>query len=406
MTLVLSGVAVHESPRMAGWVRLTGALHSDVDGRSEAVWLELPEREASALAPTGDAFLAWMAPLASLRNEPLRIEAPVDALLLDQVREVVRVWRSWYPAMRDVPIAAPTSAPGVEPGGRRVASMFTGGVDSFFTVLRHDAGEGTQSTVKIDDLLFVHGFDVPLANTAAWTYVTESLQRAADSLGKHLMLVASNLRDTRFGATDWPRLSHGAALAGVGHALGGRYDTVLIGSSAGYRDLRFWGSHPLTDPMFTSSRVRILHDGAAFMRVEKTEYVARSTVAMQHLRVCWKSTTGDNCGVCNNCYRTMLALEALGVLGQCATFERHWLNMHSAERIYCRQDFDFRQFGYVRDLAERHGRADIVAAVDRSLAGSHRLTERLALLHRMRDRPVIGRWAAAMERRLMRGWID
>ena len=89
------------------------------------------------------------------------------------------------------------------------------------------------------------------------------------SLGKRLMLVATNLRDTRFGKTDWPGLSHGAALAAVGHALGNRYGTVLIGSSAGYRDLRFWGSHPLTDPMFTSSRVRILHDGAAFIRDDR-----------------------------------------------------------------------------------------------------------------------------------------
>ncbi len=406
MTLVLSGLAVHESPRMAGWVRLTGTLHSDVDGRDEAVWFELPEGDAAALAPTGDAFLAWLAPLASLRNEPLRIEAPVDPLLLDQVREVVRVWRSWYPEMRDVAIDASPSTSKAPAHERRVASMFTGGVDSFFTVLRHDAGEGTPSTVKIDDLLYVHGFDVPLANMAAWRYVTESLQRAADSLGKHLMLVASNLRDTRFGATDWPRLSHGAALAGVGHALSGRYDTVLIGSSAGYRDLRFWGSHPLTDPMFTSSRVRILHDGAAFMRVEKTEYVARSPVAMQHLRICWKSTTGDNCGLCNNCYRTMLALEALGVLDQCATFERQWLDMPSAGRIYCRQDFDFRQFGYVRDLAVRQGRADIVAAVDHSIAGSHRLTKQLARVHRLHDRPVIGRWARSVEHQLLRGWID
>lgn len=404
MTLTVSRVVLCASPRMAGWARLTANLHSDVDGNDEDVWFEVPQREASALTPSSDAFLASLAPLAALRHEPLHITEPVDALLLEQVREVTRIWAAWYPELKDVPITAPTS-PRAEGGERLTASMFTGGVDSFFTALRHDAGEGTPATVKIDELIYVHGFDIPLANMAAWTHVTESLQRAASTLGKHLMLVATNLRDTRFGKTDWPRLSHGAALAAVGHALGNRYGTVLIGSSAGYRDLRFWGSHPLTDPMFTSSRVRILHDGAAFMRVEKIEYVAQSPIAMRHLRICWKSTTGDNCGECNNCYRTMLALDALGVLDACVTLERASLDMRQAGRIYCRHDFDFRQFGYVRDLARRCGRSDIAAAVEHSVKGSHVLARRLALVNRLRA-PLGERWASALERRLIRGWID
>ncbi len=406
MTLTLSGVALTESARCPNWRRLTGSLHSDIDGQSEDVWFEVPDHDAAALTLSGDAFLASLAPLAALRHEALHIDAPVDALLLDQVREVTRIWAAWYPELRSLPITAPIASPGTDGGERRIASMFTGGVDSFFTALRHDAGEGTPATVTIDELIFVHGFDLPLSNMAAWTYVIESLQRAADSLGKRLMLIATNLRDTRFGKTDWPRLSHGAALAAVGHALGNRYSTVLIGSSAGYRDLRFWGSHPLTDPMFTSSRVRILHDGAAFMRVEKTEYVARSPLAMRHLRICWKSTTGDNCGVCNNCYRTMLALEALGVLGESATFDRSALDLRRAERIYCRYDFDFRQFGYVRDLARRQGRSDIAVAVERAMANSRRLTRQIAMARRLRGRPLIGRWAHPLEQTLLRGWID
>jgi hypothetical protein len=405
VTLTLSNVRLVASPRLSGWTRLTGALHSDVDGVTEDVWLEVRDQDAEALTVSGDSFLAWLAPLASLRHEALQLDAPVDALLLEHVREVVRVWCSWYPQMDDVRIDAPaTAAPAAS--GRIAASMFTGGVDSFFTVLRHDAGEGTPSTVRISDLLYIHGFDVPLANMAAWTHVTSSLQRAADALHKRLVLAASNLRDTRFGATDWPRLSHGAALAGVGHALGARYDTILIGSSAGYRDLRFWGSHPLTDPMFTSSVVRILHDGAAFMRAEKTAYVSRSAIALRHLRVCWKSTAGDNCGECNNCYRTMLALDALGVLDECATFDRASLDMERAAHVFCRYDFDVRQFGYVIDLAHRAGRPDIVKAVTRSLAGSQQLMRRLALVRTLRAQPLARRWADTLERRLMRGWID
>jgi hypothetical protein len=420
VTLTVADVRLEESPERRGWARLSARLHSDVDGRDEPLWLDVPASDAAALRVSGDPFLAWLAPLAATRGEALRIESPVDAQLLAQVREVLRIWRIWYPQLTAAAVtsssssvasqtradAPPAGNEGLAPAAVRTASMFTGGVDSFFTVLRHDAGDGTPSTVAIDDLLYVHGFDVPLANTAAAHRVQTSLQQAADALGKRFVFVATNLRDSAFGVTDWPRLAHGAALAGVAHALSGAYRTVLLGSSAGYGDLRFWGSHPLTDPMFSSSRLAFLHDGAAFMRVQKTEYVVRSPIAMRHLRVCWKSTAGDNCGACNNCIRTMLALEALGVLEQSATFSREQLDLGRAARIYCRHDFDYRQFGYVRDLAEREHRSDIAAAVNTSLTGSRRLAKRLQFVRQLRDRRVVWRWAPAWEQWLLRTWID
>jgi hypothetical protein len=420
VTLTVADVRLEESPERRGWARLSARLHSDVDGRDEPLWLDVPASDAAALRVSGDPFLAWLAPLAATRGEALRIESPVDAQLLAQVREVLRIWRIWYPQLTAAAVtsssssvasqtradAPPAGNEGLAPAAVRTASMFTGGVDSFFTVLRHDAGDGTPSTVAIDDLLYVHGFDVSLANTAAAHRVQTSLQQAADALGKRFVFVATNLRDSAFGVTDWPRLAHGAALAGVAHALSGAYRTVLLGSSAGYGDLRFWGSHPLTDPMFSSSRLAFLHDGAAFMRVQKTEYVVRSPIAMRHLRVCWKSTAGDNCGACNNCIRTMLALEALGVLEQSATFSREQLDLGRAARIYCRHDFDYRQFGYVRDLAEREHRSDIAAAVNTSLTGSRRLAKRLQFVRQLRDRRVVWRWAPAWEQWLLRTWID
>lgn len=405
MTLVVSALALGRSPDRAGWTRLQARVRSDADGLDETLWLEVTDRDADALRASGDPFLIWLAPVSALRREPVRLEMPVDRVLLEEVCEVQRVWQTWFPECRAVELAAVGEAT-TEPAASRTASFFTGGVDSFFTALRHAAGDGTPRSVRIDDLVFVHGFDVPLANTAAAARVTGSLESAAAQLGKPLVVVRTNLRESCFARTDWPRHSHGAALAGVAHALGARYSTVLLGSSAGYGDLRFWGSHPLVDPMFRSSRLQLLHDGPAFMRVQKTEYVVRSPIARAHLRVCWKSEAGDNCGRCNNCYRTMLALEALGVLDDCATFDRRTLDLARVARIYCRHDYDVRQFGYVRDLARRERRPDLAEAVERALAGSETLRRRIAFVQRLRDRRIVWRWARAWEARLMRGWID
>ena len=399
----LRGVEVRESPRLVGWVRLSGDIRYQ-DGGSEEIWLDVPESFASALSVTGDPFLAWLAPAAASTGEPLRLNFETDRDLLENIRHVMRVWRSWYPALRDVEVDGPHYRKAEAPAAR-IASFFTGGVDSFFTVLRHHAGQGTPSSVHIDDLVFVHGFDVPIGNAVAFGHVRDLLCRVADRLQKPLLTAATNLRETRFGAADWSRLSHGAALAGVGHALGKRYGTFLIASSGGYRDLRPWGSHPLTDPMFTSSTVRIVHDGADFMRVEKTEYVAQIPLALQHLRVCYRSSDGGNCGECNGCYRTMLALEALGVLVRCDTFDRGVLDLRRASRVYCAHDYDVRQFRYVRELAVRASRQDIATAVDHSLRRSRRLARQLGYLDRVRHLPVAWRLVPALERRLMSGWI-
>lgn len=397
----LRAVDVTRSPAGAGW-RLQGELRFDGSRPPETLWFDLPVRDDNDVSTTGEPWLAALLPVAATLHEPLRLPLPVDARLLENLRELLRIWTAWYPSLAMVPIEAePCDAP---PRGRTMA-FFSGGVDSFFTALRHGAGDGTPRTERIDDLVFVHGFDIRLANERALGNVLPVLERAADALGKPLLTVTTNLRETVFGATDWNQLSHGAALAAVALAMGPRYSTALVPSSAGYRDLRFWGSHPLTDPLFTSSRTRIVHDGPAFMRAEKTEYVAQSDIALGALRVCWRSDDGWNCQACNNCYRTMLTLEALGVLDRSATFDRARLDLDRASRIFCPRSYDIRQFGYVRDLAARCGRPDIVRAVERSLARSARLSRRIAFVRRLRDRPLFWRWAPAIERRMLTGWL-
>ncbi|MGQ0765616.1 MAG: hypothetical protein ACT4OZ_08120 [Gemmatimonadota bacterium] len=396
--VVCGGVRTPVTGRVPGATRERSARANE----GERVWFEVDS--GIFPSPSGDAFVAAMAPLAATLSESIVTDAPVDELLRAGVTEVSRVWRSWYPATAVVGVDAPQST--AAPSRGRTAAFFTGGVDSFFTILRHRAGEGTPSTLQIDDLVYVHGFDLPLDATAGFRRVRDSLGRAAEQLEARLVCVATNLRETAFARTDWSRLSHGAALAGVAHAIGSRYDTVLIASSAGYRDLRFWGSHPLTDPMFSSSSTRIVHDGAAAMRTEKTEYVAPSAIAQRHLRVCWKSLDGGNCGRCNNCYRTMMALDAIGVLDKFVTFEASALDYVRARRIFCRHDYDTRQFGYVLDLARRNGRSDIATAVQAALEGSGVLRSRIELLRRMRDWPILWRWAPFLERRLLRNWID
>jgi hypothetical protein len=390
------------SPRAPGWRRLSVRVEYDAPSAGvEEYWLEVPNEHAAGLVETGDPWLSWLTPLAVTLGESLIVEAPVDAKLLMGAREAVRIWTEWYPHLRSVNVRAPMSTGGgVERRSERVGAFFTGGVDSFFTALR-DA----RDDVKIDSLIFIWGFDIPRSNAAAWRTALASNEAVARALGVPLIPVVTNLRETRFGQTDWTLLSHGAALAGVAQALGKTFHTVLIPSSASLRDVRPWGSHPETDVLFSSARTGIVHDGAEWRRAEKTEQIARSDLALQHLRVCYDSPLGVNCSRCKRCYRTMLALEALGKLEQSAAFERGALDLKRAARIYSRDDTDRKQFGFVRELAERQGRADIVDAIDLSFRRSARLVPVLGFVRRLREMPVLGRWAPEWERRLLRDWV-
>ncbi len=403
----LSHTAVDESPDDCSSVRICGEVtYGDSALGSEVYWFDLPKELAQSISASSNAWLVLLAPLAATLGESLSLPAPVDGTLLTNIREVLRIWVSWYPNLQEIAIEAPECPPATESAGEsRVASFFSGGVDSLFTVLRHHNRRGTPTTVDIDDLIFLGGFDIPVDRHDTITRVEGRLEAAAEQLGKRLVTVKTNVRETRFQLADWEHLTHGAALACVGLMLEPRYAKILIGSSAGYRDLRFWGSHPLVDPLFSTGTTQIVHDGPAFMRVEKTQYVAQFDLALETLRVCWKSDSGNNCGECNNCIRTMLALEALGVLSRCPAFPQDALDIEKAGHVYCPNSWDVRQFGYIRDLAAEVGRFDIVDAVDSSLRGSQTLKRRLHTVRRLWSIPFVQRSVTRLERHLMSGWV-
>ena len=392
------------SPRASGWHRLRAQVAYDrADCPVEEYWLDVPEEHASALVCTGDPWLPWLAPVAITLRESLQVDAPVDPTLLAGTRSAISTWTTWFPHLHSSEVLAREHIAHGDNRSSRVASFFSGGVDSFFTALRH--GASSASATRVDSLIFVSGFDIPLSSERAWNTALSGNRQVAAALGMSLIPVATNLRDTQFAKTNWTRLSHGPALTGVAQALGGAFQTVLIPSSASYRDLRPWGSHPETDVLFTSERVRIVHDGAESRRAEKTEYIAQSELALRHLRICYHSADGRNCGTCKRCYRTMLALEALGALDRCTAFEPGALDLRKAAQLYCDDEPDMKQFGFVRDLALERDKLEIVRAIDRSFERSSRMVRIIRFLRRLRDLPVLWRWAPGWERWLLRGWV-
>jgi hypothetical protein len=182
-----------------GRVRLAATVRYDSDqSPAETYWFDVPERFADDLASSGNPWLACLAPLAATLQEPLRIGLPVDRLLARNVRELLCIWSFWYPSLKAVSLELEVSDPAEERGPRRTGAFFSGGVDSFYTVLRHR--KGTDGALCVDELILVRGFDFPLEHARAFEGHRQRMSAAAEGLGVELVRVGALQCRPRSGA--------------------------------------------------------------------------------------------------------------------------------------------------------------------------------------------------------------
>jgi hypothetical protein len=371
------------SPATRGYTRLQGELvYEDRPKRSELIWLEVPERYSAHLSQTANPWLAILLPLAMTLGEPLRLPLPIDGTLMENASVLMKKWAEWYSDRRMVPI----EVDGIqksrgEPESNRSGLMFSGGVDSFFTVLDHDRRALGNSGRPIDDLIFAWGIDIPLDNHSAFHRASESALAVADELEKELIVLRTNARGTRLKRLRW-REYFGALLIGLGLGLENRYAEIFLSSYGRTNPELRLGSNPLTDPLLSTRSTQVIHYGIGVNRIERTVLVSTSNLAMKLLRVCWESTDGVNCGNCEKCLRTMATLDVLGVLDQSEAFPAGSFSLKKLERAYSSE-----LAIYLRDVQEHavsRGRSDIYQAIEKSLARSERL-DRWMRLPRMRQ---------------------
>ena len=376
----LNHCEVIKSPGAQDRVRLVGEVaYNRRFARSERIWFEVHERYADFFTDSGNPWLACLIPVAVTIGEPLRICRPVDQQLYDNIHKLMRIWKEWYPHLHIVPIEADIieSRPYETPG--KTALFFSGGVDSFHTLLRYEAEAETGLHEGIDDLLLLWGFDIPIGNKYAFDHVARDVQHVASELGKEVVVVASNIRQTRFQQTYFTYHSHGSFLAAAGLILEKRYDELIISHSDTGRYKDPWGSHQLTDPLHATADTRILQFGIEYDRLQETAYIAQFPLALESLRVCWLSDSGGNCGKCEKCTRTMLTLELLGALEKCSTFTAKSTDLDQVARLYLSDEWSLYYLKPIRDYACRRGRGDIVDAIESSFAHTDRLNRWLLL---------------------------
>lgn len=281
----------------------THRISADVDG--DLLWFESDDTELSAAPEAfGSALL-----LASIHHgRHLVIDAPVSGAWLKNIERLFPIWRDWWGYEGVLPTVA-SMIDDVSAAIPAKALMFSGGVDSFYSILK---GE------QHDFLISGHGLDIPLSDASRMARLRYSLMKVSDAVGAQPIVIRTNFREHPAAGRGplWERI-HGGVLAAYGHLLRERVGQLTISSSYGIKTPVPWGSSWMTDPFFSSDRVRIAQYGYEVRREEKIPEIANDPLVQAHLRVCWENRNdSSNCSQCGKCLMTMVSLAEAGVLGE------------------------------------------------------------------------------------------
>src|SRR5262245_61007426 len=112
-------------------VRLAGR----VEGLGAEPYFEFPLEFQSLVADTADSFVAALVVPALERGEPLEIVPPVSPQLAARIPRIVDTLTSLFPKFRRAPVVVhERQGTPPYPTGTMVATLFSSGVDSFYTL--------------------------------------------------------------------------------------------------------------------------------------------------------------------------------------------------------------------------------------------------------------------------------
>ena len=252
------------------------------------------------------------------QGEDLIIEGSISDQLYKGMHAVMQETLSWNIGLKPIKIKAGTLvADTLQPD--RTASFFSGGVDSFYTYLKHRADPVPAD--RVDSFILVKGFDIEPRNVPLWDSTLKNISAIAAAEKVELVVVETNIQSLAEPILSWDYI-HGGCLAAVGLFLRGAFRQIYIPSSFSVEEQVPWGSCLALDGHWSTESTTFVHDGVEATRIDKVIWqIARSPLALEHLRVCYENVKGSyNCGQCDKCLRTMISLYIAGTLEKSKTF--------------------------------------------------------------------------------------
>lgn len=345
------------------------------------LWWETTEEHAADLEASPNALLLAALPLAIRHRESrIQVEGEVCAHLRDGLEATMAMFYAWDRRQRPVCIEALDGfRASTSPQERRTACFMSGGIDALALLRGNRIAHPPTDPAAIQEGIFVFGLntydfagEVPRPERLdAFHRHLDRLRGLLDTEDVKAVPVYTNVRTFWSDFAEYGSIGWAMGLASAALTMSSRFTDVWIGSD---------GIRESDDPEylqlllarnFSTRSVEIRLGQAVATRWEKTRLVADWEPALRVLRSCLyqRIPAGEaiNCGECEKCARTMLALLAMGKLRQATSFPHDDLTSEMLSVLYARTAGRAAAYAQCLEPLRKLGRGDLVRPIERAL---------------------------------------
>jgi len=293
--------------------------------------ISVPVEYENMLYEGYEAFLLGCYSAALYRNEKgIHVRGTICPYLKDHLTSALILQKKWwFPKGFNFPeITADYYSAPTLPANRKSGCFFSGGVDSLASILANNQNFEAGHQYRYKYAFLVYGLDIGDPNRSEehelFERALESQEVFAKEMNLTLIPIWTNMRDIEPNGWFYEKMHFASLLSGLAHAMGNSISRCSIAADNTPQYMVPWGSNDSLNVYLTSSFLQFCSEVSHLNRTEKVGLIAKNEVAMSSIRVCYYTghiKSGHvNCGYCEKCLRTKLALLAHGELSACNVF--------------------------------------------------------------------------------------
>lgn len=344
------------------------------DGKNKVLYYEVEDEYAKYLSyEKSDCFVLGLLHNCMNQKCDISCEAPVSEQLLFQLKNYyIPILSKNMPDLFFIEIDA-EGVLSFDKSEGAVATGNSGGVDSFYTIVKHMNESGSY---KLTHLLFnnISTEDDNEERIRQWFNKEEmEKKKIAEELGLKAISLYSNLYSF-YESHFIYNYYYAAQYISAPYALDKLINKYYYSSSYSFTDFTI-NHKKMTDgsnfdllalDCFSTDRLKVYSTGAETGRIDKTMIISDNMVVNRHLQVCAVEQNKQynesgvivrklNCGCCRKCARTITTLYAIGKLEKFHDiFELEQFNNDKDKHIGCELASDLYEFSneltdYLRD---------------------------------------------------------